>query len=263
MFAALGARLRFGAPCRQQALDPQESEHAAGEIAGQGHVVDLVRAEVHCAHARVAQHREDRADEQQDGRREPDQKPREIAHERAGQGRQGRGDNQHDHRRRRQIDEHETAEKRADDRADRPEEVHVADRTAGLPRLLDRHLGDDRPHHPQHRRRNQENQGDDQYGADLPGDAQTARQKNPTNAFIHSVKSVKNAPRANSGPTARRGSTRSASRPPSTLPRQMPPRMIPITLVHTASDAPTCRATSRLETSSRVMMHMLLKNARA
>ena len=62
---------------------------------------------------------------------------------------------------------------------------------------------------------------------------------------------------------ARRGSTRSASRPPSTFPRQMPPRMIPITLVQTVKDEPTCRATSRLDTSSRIMMHRLLVNARA
>ena len=39
--------------------------------------------------------------------------------------------------------------------------------------------------------------------------------------------------------------------------------MIPITLVQTVSDDPTCRATSRLETSSRIMMQRLLKNARA
>ena len=39
--------------------------------------------------------------------------------------------------------------------------------------------------------------------------------------------------------------------------------MMPITLVQTVSDAPTCRATSRLETSSRIMMQRLLKNARA
>ena len=38
---------------------------------------------------------------------------------------------------------------------------------------------------------------------------------------------------------ALRGSTRSARRPPSTLPRQMPPSMIPMTLVQTTSEAPT------------------------
>ena len=74
---------------------------------------------------------------------------------------------------------------------------------------------------------------------------------------------VRNDPRATSGPRARRGSTRSASRPPSTFPKQMPPRMMPITLFQTVSDDPTWRATSRLETSSRIMMHRLLKNARA
>ena len=43
-----------------------------------------------------------------------------------------------------------------DDRADRAPEIDVADRAAGLSRLLDGHLGDDRPDHPQHGRRYQE-----------------------------------------------------------------------------------------------------------
>ena len=85
----------------------------------------------------------------------------------------------------------------------------------------------------------------------------------PTSALIQRQPSVRSDPSANSGPTARRGSTRSASRPPSTFPRQIPPRMMPITLVQTVSDDPTCRATRRLETSSRIMMQRLLKNARA
>ncbi len=61
----------------------------------------------------------------------------------------------------------------------------------------------------------------------------------PTTAFIHRQPSVRKAPSAYSGPTARPGSTRSASRPPSTLPRQIPPSMMPMTLVQTVSDAPT------------------------
>ena len=39
--------------------------------------------------------------------------------------------------------------------------------------------------------------------------------------------------------------------------------MMPITLVQTVNDEPTCCATSRLETSSRIMMHRLLVKARA
>ncbi len=85
----------------------------------------------------------------------------------------------------------------------------------------------------------------------------------PSSALIQRQPSTSSDPSANRGPTARRGSTRSASRPPSTLPRQIPPRMMPITLVQTVSDDPTCRATRRLETSSRIMMQRLLKNARA
>src|SRR5208337_3182977 len=85
----------------------------------------------------------------------------------------------------------------------------------------------------------------------------------PTSALIQRQQRTSSDPSANRGPIARRGSTRSASRPPSTLPRQIPPRMIPITLVQTVSDDPTCRATRRLETSSRIMMQRLLKNARA
>ena len=82
----------------------------------------------------------------------------------------------------------------------------------------------------------------------------------PTTAFIQRQLSVRKEPNAYSGPTARPGSTRSASRPPSTLPRQMPPSMMPMTLVQTGSEAPTCRATRRLATSSRIMMQKLLKN---
>src|SRR5262249_40383403 len=82
----------------------------------------------------------------------------------------------------------------------------------------------------------------------------------PTPAFIQRQASVSIAPRAYKGPIALIGSTRSASRPPRTLPRQIPPRMIPITLVQAVNEAPTCRATSRLATSSRTMMQRLLKN---
>jgi len=39
--------------------------------------------------------------------------------------------------------------------------------------------------------------------------------------------------------------------------------MMPMTLVQTVNDEPTCRATSRLDTSSRIMMHRLLVKARA
>jgi len=61
----------------------------------------------------------------------------------------------------------------------------------------------------------------------------------PTTAFIHRLPNVKAAPSANKGPNALRGSTRSTRRPPSTLPRQIPPSMIPMTLVQTTSEAPT------------------------
>ena len=64
----------------------------------------------------------------------------------------------------------ETAEERPGDRADGAPEIDVADRAAGLPRLLDGHLGDDRPDHPQHRRRDQEVEHDDQDGPQLPVD---------------------------------------------------------------------------------------------
>jgi len=42
---------------------------------------------------------------------------------------------------------------------------------------------------------------------------------------------------------------------------RIPPRMMPMTLVQTVKDEPTCCATSRLDTSSRIMMHRLLRNA--
>ncbi len=84
----------------------------------------------------------------------------------------------------------------------------------------------------------------------------------PTTEFIHKQPSVRNAPRPNSGPITRRGSALSASRPPSTLPRQIPPSMMPMTLVQTINEAPTCRATSRLATSSSTMMHRLAKKER-
>lgn len=61
----------------------------------------------------------------------------------------------------------------------------------------------------------------------------------PTSAFTQRQQSTSNDPRASSGPTARLGCTLSASRPPRTLPRQIPPRITPMTLVHTVSDAPT------------------------
>ena len=58
----------------------------------------------------------------------------------------------------------------------------------------------------------------------------------PISALIQSTLKVKSDPSANNGPTAFRGSTRSARRPPSTFPRQIPARMMPITLVQTVSD---------------------------
>ena len=63
------------------------------------------------------------------------------------------------------------------------------------------------------------------------------------------------------GPISRLGDALSASRPPKALPRQIPASMIPITLVHTARLEPTCRATSRLASSSRIMMLRLHKKA--
>jgi len=85
----------------------------------------------------------------------------------------------------------------------------------------------------------------------------------PTTALIQRHPSTRAEPRPYSGPIARDGSTRSARRPPRTLPRQMPARITPMTLVQTISDPPTCCATSRLATSSSTMMHRLLKKERA
>ena len=62
----------------------------------------------------------------------------------------------------RQVHQHETGEERAGDRADRAEEIDVAERPARPPRALDGDLGHDRPDHAEHRAGHQEVERDDQ-----------------------------------------------------------------------------------------------------
>ena len=143
----------------------------AAALPASDQVIQLVRAQVDRPQVQPADQGADRAQAQARAPRRRRRPARRVDRIKRGrQQRQRRRDQDDDRRGRRQIHEHETAEERAGDRADRPPEIDVADRAAGLPRLLDGHLGDDRPDHAQHRRRHQEVEHDHEHGPQLPVD---------------------------------------------------------------------------------------------
>ena len=133
----------------------------------------------------------------------------------------------------------EAAKECAGDRADRPAKVDVADRAAGLLGLLDGHLGDDRPDHSQHGRRDQEVERDHEDRPQLPGNQFRRRDQMP-DIGVHPERTERQKRPQGEQRTDRPPRFDAIGQPPpSTFPRQMPPRMIPITLVQTVNDEPT------------------------